>query len=215
MTYAQLMAKLKKGEALTNEEVAMLEKVSRPAERFNEVSAKAQKLEADLKAKTKELEDLEANQIDEKQRLEDEVKNQLAELSGKVETLSLDNQKLKEDKAGAERLLKIKDLARDNPTGAIFNDPNYLAYLLDKKEIDLEDDEQVKSTFESLLEKHPEQFNVVAKGGSGSGAGNQTHTDASPVIKGRDDFKTRVELLKQGLSPEEVVAKAAEARKQE
>ena len=72
MTYAELMSKIKKGEPLTTEEAAELDKLSRPAERFNEVSAKAQKLESDLKAKEKELEQLNAQKLDESQKLQDE-----------------------------------------------------------------------------------------------------------------------------------------------
>ncbi len=205
MTYAKLMAKLKRGEALTAEEVAALEKESRPAERFNEVSAKAQKFEADLKAKEKEFEELSNKQLDEAQRLQDEVNKQLAELSGKVETLSANNQELQKQAESAQRAIRVRDLANTNPTGAIFNDPKYLGFLLSEQEVDLDNEEQVKSVFETLKETHPEQFKVPVTGGSGAGQGNQTGGKQAPKSIAYDDFAARKKFIDEGGNPEDFV----------
>lgn len=204
MTYAQLMAKLKKGEALSEEEMAAFEKESRPAERFNEVSAKAQQYEAELKAKAKEFEELSSKQLDEAQKLQDEVQKQLAALSGKVETLSADNQRLAEQAKAAQRAVKIRDLAHSNPTGAVFGDPEYLGFLLSKQEIDLDNTEQVAEVFKSLKEKHPEQFKTPVNGGSGSGAPNPGSSASLPRKVAYDDIASRVEFLKNGGKPEDI-----------
>jgi ABC-type transporter Mla subunit MlaD len=187
MTYAELMSKIKKGEPLTTEEASELDKLSRPAERFNEVSAKAQKLESELKAKEKELEQLKAQMLDESQKLQDEVQRQLAELSGKVETLSAEKNSLLSERDDALKSLKVRDLAVNNPTGAHFADPEYLKYLLNKEKVDLDNEEQVKSTMLSLKERYPEQFRVPAKGGSGAGAGN-VGTQPKPATKPAKDW---------------------------
>lgn len=173
MTYAELMAKIKKGEALTTEEADELVKVSRPSDRFNEVSAKAQTLEQSLRAKDEELKSLQNKQVDENQRLQDEVQKQLAELSGKVETLTTERDTLAKERDGAVKSIKVRDLAQNNPTGAVFGDADYLKYLLDKEQVDLNDADKVKTVLLSLKEKMPEQFKVPARGGSGSGLGNQ------------------------------------------
>ncbi len=173
MTYAELMAKLKRGEALTAEEMAEMEKQSRPAERFNEVSAKVQQLEAQLKDKDKEMETLQSQLTDESQRMQDEVQKQLAELSGKVETLAAERDTLIKERDSALRSVRVREIAQSNETGAVFSDPEYLGFLLDKAQVDVNDAEKVTEALMGFKENMPEMFKVDAKGGSGSGLGNQ------------------------------------------
>ena len=83
MTYQELMAKLAKGEGLTTEEYQELGKVTRPTDRFNEISGKKSELESQLKAKDDEIAKLKAEASDAAQRVDDELNTLLSELSGK------------------------------------------------------------------------------------------------------------------------------------
>lgn len=204
MTYAELMGKLKKGEALTAEEVTELEKLSRPAERFNEVVTKAQKLESDLKTKEKEVEGLIAQNLTEAQKLQDEVQRQLAELGGKVETLSTENVKLSGERDGMVKSLKVRELAMNNPTGAMFGDPEYLGFIFSRDKVDLNDSEQVKTALLALKDKMPEQFKVSAKGGSGAGLGNTSGGKQVGGAPAKDwTFAQKADYLKNGGSVDE------------
>ena len=89
MSYEDLLAKIKKGEAFTAEDVTEFEKETRPTSRFNEVSNKAREAQAQLKAKEDELAKLQAEASAAKQTMEDQIKEQLSALSGKVETSSV------------------------------------------------------------------------------------------------------------------------------
>lgn len=205
MTYAELMTKIRKGEALTAEEVAEFEKLSRPADRFNEVSAAKQKAESELKEMQKKLEAIEAARVDEAQKLQDQVNEQLQVLSGKVEELTKSNNELTAERDMAYRKIRVNTIARDNPTGALFGDPEYLGYLLDRDKVDIQDAEKLKSAMEGYKEKYPEQFKTPVKGGSGVAGGEKmVETPSKPVDKWGDSDIAK--FVAEGGTPEQYLA---------
>jgi len=192
MTYAELLAKLKKGEALTAEEVTELEKTSRPAERFNEVSSQKQALETEVKTLKGQIAEKDAALALAGQESEDKFNAQLRELSGRVETLTGENQSLKTFKEQSEKQAKVNRIASvdcKEYTQAAFADPDYLAVLLDKQGVDLDDKDAVKAAITKIKTEKPEQFLVDIKGGVGAGGaggagggvgGAEKHDDKAP-----------------------------------
>ena len=135
MTYKELMAKLAKNEALTAEEYQEFEKLVRPAERFNEVSADKHKLESQIKEKDDEIAKLKADITDAQQRVDDELNARLRELSGTNETLASELAELRVTNQRNTTLLKVNELARKNELGVVFKNPDYLAYRIEKDKI--------------------------------------------------------------------------------
>lgn len=171
MTYKELMAKLKSGEALTAEEYAEFEKESRPATRFNEVSEDKRKAEADLKDAQDKIKQLEADALEAQQKVDDKIQEQLRELSGKLETITAENGELKAAKTQADTLLAVNSLARKNDVGIVVKNPDYLAFCMQKENVDLKDAEAVKTFLTKFKEESPELCQVAVKSGSGGGGG--------------------------------------------
>lgn len=171
MDYKELMTKLKKGEALTQEEVTDLERETRPTSRFNEVSDAKRALESKLKEAEDKAAALAVDASNAQQKVQDEVTAQLRELSGKVEALTSENGELKSSKIQSENLLKVNNLARSNELGVVFKNPDYLAFRIGKDGIDLSNNEQVKAFLTSIKENEPEMCMVQVASGSGSGSG--------------------------------------------
>ena len=189
MTYAELLAKLKKGEALTSEEVTEFEKVSRPAERFNEVSGQKQALEAKVKDLEGQLASKDAELAVAKQESEDTLTAKTRELAGMVETLTGENTELKNFKAMTERQAKVNKIGTvdcKEYVEATFADTEYLAVLLERRGVDLDKPEDVKAALTALKTEKPEQFLVDIKGGvPASGKGD---AGGGTVVPEKTDF---------------------------
>lgn len=183
MAYKEIMAKLKNGEALTAEEYTELEKDSRPAHRFNEVSEEKRKAEASLQEANDKIKQLEADALEAKQKVDDQVQAQLRELSGKLETLTAENGELKTAKAQADTLLTVNTLARKNDLGVVIKNPDYLAFCMQRDKIDLNDAEAVKTFLTKFKEESPELCSVEVKSGSGAGGGEPKSTAATKPVK--------------------------------
>lgn len=192
MTYQELMAKLAKGEGLTAEEYQELGKVTRPTERFNEISGKKSELESQLKAKDDEIAKLKAEASEAAQKVDDELNTRLGELSGKNEELATELANLKIANQRNETLLKVNDLARKNELGVVFKNPDYLAYRVEKEGIDLNDAEKVKTFLTGIKDNEPEMCAVPVKSGAGTGNGGSDGGDANtakPTSKWSDAEK--------------------------
>ena len=172
MTYAELMAKLAKGEALTSEEYQELGKVTRPTERFNDLSAKKAEAESELKAAKDKIAELEAAVTQAKQDTEDSFNARLGELTGRNEELTTELTELKASNKRNETLLKVNELSRKNDLGVVFKNPDYLAYRIEKEGIDLADAEKVKTFLTGIKDNEPEMCAVNVKGGTGAGGGD-------------------------------------------
>ena len=196
MDYKELMAKLKRGEALTPEEVTDFDREFRPTYRFNEVSQKKNELETQIKTLTDGNEKLKNAATEAEQRVQDQVNAQLSELSGKVESLTAENTTLKSKEAETSNLLKFTTLATKNELGVIFKNPDYLVWRAQKDGIDVNDPEKLKGFLSEIKEKEPELCLVPANGGAGSGAQPPAHTDTKvPVSKW--DVSTKVKYIKE------------------
>ena len=172
MTYQELMAKLAKGEGLTTEEYQELGKVTRPTDRFNEISGKKSELESQLKAKDDEIAKLKAEASESAQKVDDELNTRLGELSGKNEELATELANLKITNQRNETLLKVNELSRKNELGVVFKNPDYLAYKAEKAGLDLNDAEKVKEFLAAIKDNEPEMCAVSVKGGAGTGSGD-------------------------------------------
>lgn len=179
MSYEDLLAKIKKGEAFTPEDVTEFEKETRPTARFNEVSNKAREAQAQLKAKEDELAKIQAEMTTAKQTMEDQVKEQLSALSGKVETLSTEKEQLSKERSELDYKLKVVGIATKNKAGAIIKNPDYLAYRLKNDGVDIAATEKVDAYIESLKNTEPELFMVAVK--SGAGTGQSVNTSTTPA----------------------------------
>lgn len=184
MTYQELMAKLAKGEGLTAEEYQELGKVTRPTDRFNEISGKKSELESQLKAKDDEIANLKAEASEAAQRVDDELNTRLGELSGKNEELATELANLKITNQRNETLLKVNELSRKNDLGVVFKNPDYLAYKAEKEGLDLNDAEQVKVFLTGIKDNEPEMCAVPVKSGAGTGSGDSdTGTATTKPVK--------------------------------
>ena len=193
MTLAELMAKLAKGEGLTTEEYQELGKLTRPTERFNDVSTEKKNLELQITEKDNEIARLKAEATEAKQKVDDELNARLSELSGKNEDLASELATLRLTNQRNEALLKVNELSRKNELGVVFKNPDYLAYRIEKEGIDLNDAEKVKTFLTGIKENEPEMCAVNVKGGAGTGGGDGTddthQSNAKPTSKWSDSEK--------------------------
>ena len=197
MTYEELTAKLKRGEPLTEDEFKEFGKVTRPTERFNEVSAEKQALNDKIKELNTQIETLTAEKLKLTQQNEDDFNARLSELSGKLETLTGDNEQLRQKNEKYERLQKVTRIANGlckEVTKATFKDADYLSVLFERNGVDIDNEEAVKSALTSLKEEKPEQFVISVNSGSGSGSGAPNQTSGEkPEFKTMEDRTAYIE----------------------
>ena len=191
MTYEELSNKLKKGEALTEEEFKEFGKITRPTERFNEVSADKQKLNDQIKELNMQIENLNAEKLKLTQQNEDAFNAKLSEITGALETLKGENENLKNANQKYERLQKVSQIANTTcktVANATFKDADYLSVLLERKGVDLTKEEDVKKAILELKEEKPEQFVVTVNSGSGAGGEpNNQGSDEKPTFKNQEE----------------------------
>lgn len=168
MAYNELMAKLAEGKPLTADEVSELQKETRPASRFNEVCAERDNLKSSITAKDTEIATLKTASADEKIKIQDEVNSQLKILSGKVEDLTKENQTLTSKIGEAEFKSKVSEIAKNNASGAEFNDPHYLSVLVKEANLDISKQPEVDAFMTKLKEKKDYLFSVPVVGGTGT-----------------------------------------------
>lgn len=181
MAYNELMAKLAEGKPLNSDEVAELQRETRPASRFNDVCAERDTLKSTITAKETEIATLKTATADEKIRIQDEVNSQLKILSGKVEDLTKENQTLSSKLGESDFKSKVADIAKNNASGAEFNDPHYLSVLMKESNLDITKQPEVDAFMKTLKEKKDYLFSVQVTGGAGahikpSGDGNVANT---------------------------------------
>jgi predicted nucleic acid-binding Zn-ribbon protein len=197
MTYAELMAKLAKGEPLTADEFQELGKLTRPTERFNDVSAKKADAEKELSDAKNKIAELEAAVTKAKQDTEDSFNERLGELTGRNEELTSELTELRASNKRNETLLKVNELARKNELGVVFKNPDYLAYRIEKDGIDLGDAEKVKTFLTGIKENEPEMCAVPVKGGAGSGGGDAGGSTPTPKAVKDWSLKEKVDFIKE------------------
>ena len=194
MTYEELVAKIKKGEALSGSEIEDFGKVTRPVDRFNELADAKRNLENEVKTLKDKVSALEAEKVSLVQNTEDTFNAKFKEISGVVETLTSENNSLKQYKAQMEKLQQVQRIAnvdcKEFVEGATFKDPEYLATLLDRKGVELNDKEKVKNALLEIKAEKPEQFYVAVTPGSGTGS-EPNNTSAGTKIQ----FKSSAERM--------------------
>jgi len=189
MTYAEILAKLKTGQPLTPEECTELEKLSRPVDRFNDISEKKRVAESERDALKAKVTELETSKTLTEQEITDRFNEQFKELSGKVESLMGENQALKSFKEQAEIQAKVNRIASSESVkhvNAKFADAEYLGVLMSRKGVDIDNEEAVKTFLTELKTEKPEQFITTVKGGTGDSA----KSNAQSQIAEKVEFKT-------------------------
>lgn len=172
MTYKELVEKLQKGEALTQEEFAEFGKLTRPTERFNEVAGEKKTLESTIAERDAKIKELEADKLAFEQKAQDAFNEKFSELSGKYETIAQENASLKAANAKFERMRDVSHIASTvckEVAGAMFKDAEYLDVLLERKGVDITNKDAVKTAIEQIKAEKPEQFLVSVQSGSGTG----------------------------------------------
>ena len=195
MTYKELMVKLKKGEALTAEEMADMERESRPSEHYNEVAAKKSELATRVAELETENAQLKVDITTAGQLKDDEYAEKLRKEIGAREDLAKENAQLKEFKDSAIRTSKVRQIAETDcrtHTQARFKDPDYLDLLLSKRGVNIEDPEAVKAALVVLQAERPEQFVVEVNTGAGDGSSGDTNKQTKPAAD--DKHKSKAEM---------------------
>lgn len=195
MTYKELMAKLKKGEALTAEEMADMERESRPAERYNEVAAEKSDLAAKVASLGTENAQLKVDITTAGQLKDDEYAEKLRKEIGAREDLAKENAQLKEFRDTAIRTSKVRQIAEIDcrtHAQARFKDPDYLDLLLSKRGVDLEDSEAVKAALIALKAERPEQFVVEVNTGASDDSSGDTNKQTKPAANDKHKSKTEM-----------------------
>lgn len=201
MKIAEILAKIVKGENLTDEEKKFLAEYKEPEpdpnripkERLDEEIAKRKASEAkegELQTKLSELEskveELTTKGMSEAEKAKRESAKTLKTLQDQVAALTKERD---ESKAKAEEMEfrgKVAELANAHR----FTDADYLGWKLKSGKINLEDATAVSGFFAELEKSAPALFQSEAKGGAGTGGENSGSN-------GGNAYQSRIdELLK-------------------
>jgi len=167
MNIQAILAKIVKGEELSDAEKKFLQEYKEP----KHDDSKEQELSQQLEEAQKKLDDAENEKLSEMEKLQKENDK----LKKTNEGLEKERDDIKASKASQDFDLAVNELASKHK----FNDPDYLKYLVGKDKVDLEKDGE--SFIENLKKDMPKYFNAeVNKGGGGSGGeekgGHETKT---------------------------------------
>jgi len=188
MDIKDILKKIAAGETLTDEEKEFASKFDPestdriPKTRLDAEIAKkkdAEKKAEDLQKQVDELnekiENLEANGLSEADKAKKEADKQLAKLQKQVETLTTERDEARRQLSARDFTAEVGKLASAHK----FDNPEYLEYLITKKNIDLKDENAVSAFFKELETAAPSHFQSNAHPGSGSGPGKETPSDAA------------------------------------
>jgi len=166
MNWKELIEKISKGEALTDEDKAALSALEDPASasaaRKAAEDAKAalqSELDAErakLKAAEKKAKDLENAKLPEVEQL----KNNIAELTAQISTLTGERDAANADLASLRRAARLKELSEKHGVNA-----EYLDFRATRDNLDLNDDNAVTAKLAELKKSDPAFFKADQKPG--------------------------------------------------
>ena len=188
MDIKEILKKIAEGKTLTDEEKEFASKFDPestdriPKSRLDAEIAKkkeAEKKVEDLQKQVDELnekmETIEANGLSEADKAKKESEKQLSKLQKQVETLTKERDEALQQLTARDFTAEVGKLASAHK----FDNPEYLEYLITKKQIDLKDEDAVSAFFKDLETSAPSHFQSDAHPGSGSGPGKETQTNAA------------------------------------
>ncbi len=221
MKYSEIIAKMLKGEELTEAERKFMEAYKDPKgddSRTAELQKQLDKAKADKEELEKKIEEAEGKDKTEVEKLQ----AALDKANGKVKAAEAAAEAVKTEKAALEHENAISALAAEHK----FTDREFLKFKFQSGKIDPRDAEAAKTFIENLKKDSPKYFTVdVNTGGAGTGGGDggagtgkdkkaeweelMKKDNPTPVERSR-----RMELAV-ALKKEQDAAKAAEAAKED
>lgn len=208
MTIKDVLKKAAAGEALTDEERALLAgfdpeaaeggrasktRQTQDAAKLQEALARAEALEQELAAARDRVEELEGAGKTAEEKAKAAAEKELSRLKRQVGDLTKERDDARAGLAKAERNGKISALASKHG----FANAEYLDFLTANKEIDIDDDGATGVFMKELERLSPELFLSSARSGGGTGVGG--------VATCADGARTRMDELmkKPALTPRE------------
>ncbi len=171
MKIKEILAKVAKGEALTDAEKEFLTKYEEPKPDASKVTQLEQE-KADLANQLKTFQDKESEREAEalKNKPEvDQLRAQLSTANETIKTLTKERDTARTEKVELERDNSIRAIASDSK----FKNFEFLKFNLTGAKVDLTNKEAVKAHMEQLRKDNPELFSAeVNGGGGGSNTGN-------------------------------------------
>lgn len=187
MKIKAILAKVVKGEELTDAEKKFLQEYKEP----KHDDSKEKDLSQQLEDAQKKLDDAENEKLSEMEKLQKENDG----LKKDSENLQKERDEIKASKASQDFDLSVSKLANKHK----FNDPEYLKYLVGKDKVDLEKDGE--SFIENLKKDMPKYFTTeVNKGGGGSGGEDKGGKEAKTQKGEMDDLLKKDVLSKREAS---------------
>jgi galactokinase len=145
---------------------------------------------AKLSELNEKLEELENSGKSEAEKAKAASDKELAKLQKQVADLTKERDEAKENFAKSERTSKIAKLAAKHS----FSDAEYLDYLTNAKQLDLDDDTATAEYMKELGKSKPELFKSTAKPGGGTGTGGKAVSSAKErmdELMKKDSLTTR------------------------
>lgn len=206
MKIKDVLAKISKGEELTAEEKKFVEEYEDqeggsgenriPKSRLDTEISKRKKAEEDLQTLKDELDELkdkldelESSGMSEAEKSKKESEKAQKKLQDQIDALTKERDEAVSKMTAYERSGKVRSIADKHS----FSDADYLDYLLNSKQIDLEKESDVSNFLRDLSSNRPELFKSSAKPGSGTGGAGGGQGD-SAAKKEFDELMKKKEL---------------------
>jgi DNA repair exonuclease SbcCD ATPase subunit len=204
MDIKSILKKVAEGKELTAEEKDFLtnydpdasdgripkSRLDKEIEKYNTEKKRADELDAKLSELNEKLEELENSGKSEAEKAKAASDKELAKLQKQVADLTKERDEAKENFANSERTSKIAKLAAKHS----FSDAEYLDYLTNAKQLDLDDDTATAEYMKELGKSKPELFKSTAKPGGGTGTGGKAVSSAKErmdELMKKDSLTTR------------------------
>lgn len=181
MKIKDILAKIAKGEELTDEEKKFLSeydpekddnripksRLDAEIKKLKDEQDKTSKLEteiADLKSK---LEEMETNGMTEAEKAKAQAEKDMKKLKSDLEKAKAECDTAKANLAKMERTAKIQAISSKHN----FSNADYLDFLANSKKLDIENEAAVTEFMTNLGKESPELFKSTVKSGGGTGGG--------------------------------------------
>jgi len=203
MKIEEIMAKIVKGEALSDEEKAFLkdfkfDEGKIPKARFDEVNHakkaaedEAKKLKDQIEELTGKVEELSSAGKSADQKASEKAAKELKKLQDQLDAKTKEAEEATKAKTAMERKATVSELAAKHKV----IDSEYLDYMLNSKGVDLKDEKAIASFAKELEKASPHLFKSDVKSGSGTGSGAPTdvsgHQARMKELMGKKELSSR------------------------
>lgn len=188
MDIKSILKKVAEGKDLTAEEKDFLSsydpdtadgripksRLDKEIEKYNAEKKRADELDTSLSELKEKLEELENSGKTEAEKAKAASDKELAKLQRQVADLTKERDEAKANFAKSERTSKIAKLAQKHN----FSDAEYLDYLTNASQLDLDDEGATTKYMTDLGKSKPQLFKSSAKPGGGTGTGGKNMSSA-------------------------------------